>query len=64
MCQARALKSLERHRGKWLTTKEIAEDLDQGTSSLSSNLNKLWKQGLILRIENSSWVIPTKWKIK
>ena len=64
MCQAEALKVLKKNKGKWITTKDVAKAMKIGTGSVTNNLNCLFQQGLILKVENNSWVIPTTWKYK
>ena len=64
MCQARVYKILKKNKGKWMTTLEIAKKVNIGKNSLNLNLRRLYKQGLIEKIENTSWVIPNNYRIK
>lgn len=65
MGQANIIKLLERKR-EWLSTNEIAIKVKVSPGSVSVSLNKLHRQGLVLKRERCN-LFPrecNKWKIK
>lgn len=59
MSQAEVIKYLRKHKNKWCSTKEIDKGLS--ISSASSNLNKLFKYGEVLKKKEGCSVY---WKLK
>ena len=62
MCQAEVYKLLKKNRGKFLSTNEIAKMLRISTGSVNSNLNKLFKQGLVTKEDVIKYFGSNKWK--
>jgi len=64
MTQSDVLKLLK-EKSRWITSKEICETLGIMDSSCNTNLNKLFKQGLILRKQEKKQPgIPYYYQIK
>jgi len=49
MCQAEVYKIVEKNKGKWITTSEIAKGTTILSNTVSGNLRKLYHQGLVSR---------------
>lgn len=65
MTQSTTLKILKNNKKRWFTTKEIVEELGITSSSVSSNLNKLYNQGIIHKSSKKTGYRDTNiWRIK
>jgi len=59
MSQAEVLEILEKKKD-WMTTKEIAEKLGKGLTSIRNNTGRLYRQGEIIRKMEANIVF---WKL-
>ena len=64
MCQARVYKIMQKNKGKWLSTKEIASQVKTGKNNVVGNLGKLHKQGLVFKRETIRTFGSYLWKYR
>ena len=62
MCQAEVYALLKKNKGKFLSTNEIAKKLKISSGSVNSNLNKLFKQGLVTKEDVIKYFGSNKWR--
>ena len=61
MGQAEILKFLQKNKGKWFYIKEISENVRSSYANACLSLNKLYKQGYVLRKDlPSNWSRPNR----
>ena len=64
MTQADVYNLLGKSKKKWLLVKQIAKKLNVGVSSVNASLNRLLKQGLVIKKahKNNSSINMWKWQ--